>query len=117
MAALLLAAAKRGTVSKYARQLPPAFQKPENRTTVTKVLIEPLSGRELDVLRLLGTDLDGPDIARQLVVSLSTLWTHTRSIYNKLGQRPSRGGRPRRGACAAVPDPDALNHHINHHMG
>ena len=38
-----------------------------------------------DVLRLLGTDLDGPDIARQLVVSLSTLRTHTRNIYSKLG--------------------------------
>ena len=85
MAALLQVAAKRRTAPEYARQLLPAFGKPENRTPVTKVLIEPLSGRELDVLRLLGTDLDGPDIARQLVVSLSTLRTHTRSIYNKLG--------------------------------
>ncbi len=85
MAALLQVAAKRRTAPEYARQLLAAFGKPENRTPVTKVLIEPLSGRELDVLRLLGTDLDGPDIARQLVVSLSTLRTHTRSIYNKLG--------------------------------
>jgi len=85
MSALLQAAAKRPTVPEYARQLLPAFGKPENRTPVTKVLIEPLSGRELDVLRLLGTDLDGPDIARQLVVSLSTLRTHTRNIYSKLG--------------------------------
>jgi LuxR family maltose regulon positive regulatory protein len=58
---------------------------PENRTPVTNVLMEPLSERELDVLRLLGTDLGGPEIARQLVVSLSTLRTHTRSIYSKLG--------------------------------
>jgi len=47
--------------------------------------IEPLSERELDVLRLLGSDLDGPDIARELVVSLSTVRTHTRNIYAKLG--------------------------------
>ena len=48
-------------------------------------LVEPLSEREFDVLRLLGTDLDGPDIARALSVSLSTVRTHTRNIYAKLG--------------------------------
>ena len=41
--------------------------------------------RELDVLRLLGTDLNGPDIARELTVSLSTVRTHTNRIYAKLG--------------------------------
>jgi LuxR family transcriptional regulator, maltose regulon positive regulatory protein len=44
-----------------------------------------LSDRELDVLRLLGTDLNGPDIARELTVSLSTVRTHTNRIYAKLG--------------------------------
>jgi LuxR family maltose regulon positive regulatory protein len=48
-------------------------------------LIEPLSERELEVIRLLGTDLDGPEIARQLVVSLNTVRTHTKNIYAKLG--------------------------------
>ena len=48
-------------------------------------MIEPLSERELDVLRLLGTDLGGPDIARELTVSLNTMRTHTKSIYAKLG--------------------------------
>ena len=48
-------------------------------------LVEPLSDRELDVLRLLGSDLDGPDIARALSVSLNTMRTHTRNIYAKLG--------------------------------
>jgi LuxR family maltose regulon positive regulatory protein len=38
-----------------------------------------------DVIRLLGTDLDGPDIARRLVVSLNTVRTHTKNIYAKLG--------------------------------
>jgi LuxR family maltose regulon positive regulatory protein len=47
-------------------------------------LVEPLSERELEVLRLLGTELSGPEIARQLLVSLSTMRTHTRNIYNKL---------------------------------
>ncbi len=48
-------------------------------------LVDPLSDRELDVLRLLGSDLDGPDIARELSVSLNTMRTHTKSIYAKLG--------------------------------
>ena len=48
-------------------------------------LIEPLSGREIDVLRYLGSELDGPAIARELSVSLSTVRTHTQHIYSKLG--------------------------------
>lgn len=44
-----------------------------------------LSERELDVLRLLRTDLSGPDVARELHVSLNTLRTHTKHIYTKLG--------------------------------
>ena len=48
-------------------------------------LVDPLSDRELDVLRLLATDLGGPEIARELVVSLNTVRTHTKNIYAKLG--------------------------------
>jgi LuxR family maltose regulon positive regulatory protein len=48
-------------------------------------LIEPLSDRELDVLRLLATELDGPEVARELHVALSTVRTNTKSIYAKLG--------------------------------
>ncbi|GAB3764971.1 LuxR family maltose regulon positive regulatory protein [Nocardioides ginsengisegetis] len=48
-------------------------------------LVDPLSDRELDVLRLLRSDLDGPAIARELVVSLNTVRTHTKHIYAKLG--------------------------------
>jgi LuxR family maltose regulon positive regulatory protein len=53
-------------------------------------LVDPLSDRELDVLRLLGSDLDGPDIARELSVSLNTLRTHTRNVYAKLGVNSRR---------------------------
>jgi LuxR family maltose regulon positive regulatory protein len=48
-------------------------------------LLDPLSDRELDVLRLLASELDGPAIARHLVVSLNTVRTHTKHIYTKLG--------------------------------
>ncbi|MFN8617005.1 MAG: LuxR C-terminal-related transcriptional regulator [Dehalococcoidia bacterium] len=44
-----------------------------------------MSGREMDVLRLLATDLSGPEISSQLFVSLNTLRTHTKNIYAKLG--------------------------------
>ena len=53
--------------------------------TVPSSLAEALSARELEVLQLLATDLDGPEIARSLFVSLNTLRTHTKSIYSKLG--------------------------------
>jgi LuxR family maltose regulon positive regulatory protein len=60
-------------------RISPAFSSPDA-----------LSERELDVLRLLGSDLSGPDIARELVVSLNTMRTHTKSIYTKLGVNSRR---------------------------
>lgn len=47
--------------------------------------VEALTARELDVVRLLASDLGGPEIARELVVSINTVRTHTKSIYAKLG--------------------------------
>jgi LuxR family maltose regulon positive regulatory protein len=47
-------------------------------------LIEPLSLRELEILRLFKTELSGPEIARELVIALSTVRTHTKSIFGKL---------------------------------
>ncbi|WP_428242396.1 LuxR C-terminal-related transcriptional regulator [Gynuella sp.] len=45
---------------------------------------ESLSERELEVLTLLAGDLSGPQIADRLFVSLNTLRTHTKNIYQKL---------------------------------
>ena len=45
---------------------------------------EGLSEREREVLRLLATELTGPEIARQLYVSVNTLRTHTKHIFTKL---------------------------------
>ena len=85
MTALLRAVAKHGTARGYAQRLLAAVSATGGEAPGGQGLIEPLSGRERDVLRLLGTDLGGPDIARELFVSLNTLRTHTRSIYTKLG--------------------------------
>lgn len=48
-------------------------------------VVDPLSARELEILRYLGSELDGPAIARELTVSLSTVRSHTQHIYAKLG--------------------------------
>jgi LuxR family maltose regulon positive regulatory protein len=85
MAALLRETAKHGATSNYVRRLLGAFGEPEVKTPATQPLIEPLTERELEVLRLLGTYLKGPEIARELMVSLNTIRTHTKNIYNKLG--------------------------------
>ena len=47
-------------------------------------LPESLTDRELQVLRLLASELSGPEIARLLFVSHNTLRTHTRHIFTKL---------------------------------
>jgi LuxR family maltose regulon positive regulatory protein len=45
---------------------------------------EGLSEREREVLRLLATELSGPEIAGHLFVSVNTLRTHTKHIFSKL---------------------------------
>ncbi|HEY9377140.1 MAG TPA: LuxR C-terminal-related transcriptional regulator, partial [Jiangellaceae bacterium] len=49
-----------------------------------QALAEPLSDRELQVLRLLDGELTGPEIARELYVTVNTLRTHTKRIFTKL---------------------------------
>ncbi len=48
-------------------------------------LLEALSERELEVLRLLRTELSGPEIADKLIISPNTFRTHTSHIFAKLG--------------------------------
>ena len=54
------------------------------RSTPPGTIVDPLSDRELHVLRLLGTDLSGPEIASELFVSIHTIRTHTKRIFTKL---------------------------------
>jgi LuxR family transcriptional regulator, maltose regulon positive regulatory protein len=90
MAALLRAAVHPGTTSRYARRLLAAVDATQDAGATQEGVLDPLSARELDVLRLLGTDLSGSDIARALFVSLNTVRTHTRNIYAKLGVNTRR---------------------------
>jgi LuxR family maltose regulon positive regulatory protein len=50
-----------------------------------EVLDEPLTGRELDVLRLLQGDRSLHEIAGELYLSDNTVKTHARAVYRKLG--------------------------------
>jgi LuxR family maltose regulon positive regulatory protein len=56
-----------------------------------------LSERELDVLRLLATELSGPEIAGRLFVSVNTLRTHTKHIFSKLDVNTRRAAVRRAG--------------------
>ncbi|MEO0561759.1 MAG: LuxR C-terminal-related transcriptional regulator, partial [Chloroflexota bacterium] len=84
MAALLRNAIKQGITPDYAHRLLANIDGSSTQTATTQPLIEPLSERELDVLRLLRGDLSGPEIARELVISLNTFRTHSKNIYSKL---------------------------------
>jgi LuxR family transcriptional regulator, maltose regulon positive regulatory protein len=85
MADLLATALRGGITVGYAGHLLAALTGPGPRYEAGQGLLEPLSRREVEVLRLLSTELDGPSIARQLVVGVSTVRSHTKSIYAKLG--------------------------------
>jgi LuxR family maltose regulon positive regulatory protein len=56
-----------------------------------------LSEREIEVLRLLATELSGPEIARRLFVSVNTLRTHTKHIFTKLDVNTRRAAVHRAG--------------------
>ena len=85
MTALLEIARQHGVALKQIQRLLRAFGTVEEQTPSMESLIEPLTERELEVLRLLRTYLTGPEIASELMVSLNTMRTHTKNIYNKLG--------------------------------
>jgi len=87
MAALLKRAVSRGIAPDYVHRLLAAFEpklRPGKPPTASP-LMESLSEREIEVLRLLNSELSGPEIARELTIALSTLRFHTRNIYGKLG--------------------------------
>jgi LuxR family maltose regulon positive regulatory protein len=82
---LLRASALKDVAHDHARRVLAGVDRDSAPRVVGNGLVEELSGRELDVLRLLRSELSGPDIARELMVSLNTMRTHTKRIYTKLG--------------------------------
>lgn len=84
MARLLREAARRGVTSDYVYELLEAFDEPE---AADQPLVEPLSERELEVLRLVAAGLSNREIAEELFITVSTVKSHTNHIYGKLGVR------------------------------
>jgi ATP/maltotriose-dependent transcriptional regulator MalT len=60
------------------------------RETTVDMLDEPLTARELDVLRLLQSSMSRHEIAVELFLSHNTVKTHARSVYQKLGAHSRR---------------------------
>jgi LuxR family maltose regulon positive regulatory protein len=86
MGRLLRRAIAQGVAVPYAARLLAALREDATRRGAAPVAptIDPLTGRELEVLRLLTTHLSSTEIARQLTISPNTVRTHIKNIYAKL---------------------------------
>jgi LuxR family maltose regulon positive regulatory protein len=82
MVELLRRAVARDLHTPYALRLLNAFG--ETATTPSQPLIEPLSTRELEVLRCVAAGYSNQEIAQDLVIAVSTVKKHVNSIYGKL---------------------------------
>jgi LuxR family maltose regulon positive regulatory protein len=77
-------------VQTHAEQVLAAAQTPSAPAPARGASDDELSEREREVLRLLATELSGPEIAGRLFVSVNTLRTHTKHIFSKLGVNTRR---------------------------
>ena len=83
-AAVVRAGRRPGALRRRSCSPPPASIVAPVRAEVTPTLVEPLSSREVTVLRYLCSRLTYREIAAALYVSLNTLKSHVRSVYRKL---------------------------------
>jgi len=93
MAALLAAAAALGVKGAYAGKLLAAFdaerkmrdaERVESAVLRGQFFVDPLSRRELEVLRLLAEGLSNQEIGERLFLALDTIKGHNRRIFDKL---------------------------------
>lgn len=94
IARLLYQAAERGVTPEYTGWLLAACGEQQDRlaggmtartpAAAQRALLEPLSERELEVLRLIAEGLSNGEIAQRLVISLSTVKGHASNVYGKL---------------------------------
>jgi LuxR family maltose regulon positive regulatory protein len=103
MAILLRQARKQGIMPDYTSKLLAAFQAevqtsrdttghrqlipPLNSDASAIPVLEPLTERELDVLKQMAIGLSNQQIADKLVISINTVRTHLKNVYSKLNTR------------------------------
>ena len=95
MAVLLRQLASRGMATRarvpraYVERLLAAFEpsQVEQPAATEQPLIESISERELEVLRLIATGLSNPEIAQELIIAVGTVKAHSSAIYRKLDAR------------------------------
>jgi LuxR family maltose regulon positive regulatory protein len=91
MAHLLKETFNRGIAANYVQRLLTAFPIheigqpiPLQRQALKPKLVEPLSQRELEVLRLIAQGFSNREIGKQLFLALNTVKGHNQKIYSKL---------------------------------
>jgi LuxR family maltose regulon positive regulatory protein len=85
---LLRQAVAAGVSGAYARRLLDAFEEPARGVPVSPAaaaLVEPLTAREVEIVRLVAAGMRNQEIADHLVVSLPTVKRHIANSYGKLG--------------------------------
>jgi LuxR family maltose regulon positive regulatory protein len=73
-------------LSSYADKLLSSFSHAApTEEAASEALLEPLSERERDILRLIAAGRSNQEIAEMLVIAVSTVKTHINNLYGKLG--------------------------------
>jgi LuxR family maltose regulon positive regulatory protein len=85
VAHLLRRALTEGIALEYVSRLLAAFgESPRAASPGAQALVEPLTEREMEVLRLIAGGLSNREIAQELVVAVSTVKSHINHLYGKL---------------------------------
>jgi LuxR family maltose regulon positive regulatory protein len=95
MAVLLREAGAKGIAPDYIARLLSAFESKADKLPALPVppiglagpLVEPLSEREVEVLRLMAAGLSNHEIADKLIISTGTVKSHVHSVLGKLDAR------------------------------